>query len=619
VLGAGYGLAVTVVRSGLSIAIWGMSGWPRVVPSLGFSIGTELVEIGLLALIGCALSPVLRIAAGRFLHFTAMAGLWTALAWSLAFDGLVYAVTAALAPVAGALLAAASYALARRTGGRVVWATGALLLLLGTALPPLVVSVTTPRGVTKSFTPAVGSDLPDILLVVLDTVRAENMSAYGYERPTTPHFDAFARESALFLDATAPATWSLPSHASLFTGRFPSSHGAHYEHPVLGGRWPTLAELLAEAGYETYCFTANVFLNDTLGLTRGFHHKDEAWRSQVGGRSGGIIVRLLDRLGIGASDKGGAEVVAHFADWVETRANDGPPAFVFVNFLEAHFPYHQIPSGFLGRFSTASHWQLRSVSEALMGAQFGGPQPDPERVAGIATDLYDAGVLYTDHLFGQLVEILRAAGSLDETIVVVLSDHGELLGEHGDFGHGASLIEPAIRVPLLVRAPDRSRTSSRVGRAVSTVGVAATVLDLAGVEVPASFQVGSLVPVIEGERGGGPSIAERFAEGGLGPQARTSDPLVARGRRFRTYRSGDLKLFEAARGDGSLFDLAEDPGETTDLSRERPRARKRVEAELRDWRSLLALPDVDGPLLRRPIPELDPGARQRLRALGYIE
>ena len=125
--------------------------------------------------------------------------------------------------------------------------------------------------------------------------------------------------------------------------------------------------------------------------------------------------------------------------------------------------------------------------------------------------------------------------------------------------------------------------------------------------------------MIEGERGGGPSIAERFAERSLGPQARASDPLVARNRRFRTYRSGDLKLYEAARGDGSLFDLAEDPDETTDLSRERPRARKQVEAELRDWRSLLALPDIDGPLLRRPIPELDPGARQRLRALGYIE
>jgi arylsulfatase A-like enzyme len=494
-----------------------------------------------------------------------------------------------------------------------------VLMLIGTLLPQVYVSLTTPRLADASPSPVARADMPDILLVVLDTVRAENMSAYGYGRPTTPHFDALARESTLFLDATAPATWSLPSHASLFTGRFPSSHGAHYEHPLLGQRWATLAEVLGEAGYTTHCFTANVFLNDTLGLTRGFQHKDEAWRSQVGGASGGFIPRLLDRLGLGASDKGGARVVSHFEEWLETRAESAPPAFVFVNFLEAHFPYHQLPKPFLTRFSDAPISELRSVSEALMGAQFGGPQPDLDLIRGAATDLYDAGVLYTDHLMGQLVEILRESDLLDETIIVVLSDHGELLGEHGAFGHGSSLLEPALRVPLLVHAPDRVPAGVRVARSVSTVGAAATILDLAGVEAPASFQVRSLIPVIEGAPGGGPSIAERFAERGFGPKGVTADPLMAMDRRFRTYRSGDFKLLESSRGGVMLFDLKDDPGETVDRARKRPRARKQAEAELLDWRSLLGLPDIHGPLRRRPVPRLDPEAHERLRELGYVE
>jgi arylsulfatase A-like enzyme len=159
----------------------------------------------------------------------------------------------------------------------------------------------------------------------------------------------------------------------------------------------------------------------------------------------------------------------------------------------------------------------------------------------------------------------------------------------------------------------------QVKRSVSTVGTAATILDLAGIAVPASFQVRSLIPVIEGRPGGGPALAERFTERSFGLSSHSTDPLVAMDRRYRSYRSGALKLYESSRGGARLFDLSKDPGELTDVSRREPRARKRVQAELHDWRSLLGLPDIHGPLRRRPIPELDPAARERLRQLGYIE
>ena len=125
---------------------------------------------------------------------------------------------------------------------------------------------------------------PDVVLIVLDTVRAADMSSYGYKRATTPTFDALAKEGALFLDATAPSTWSLPSHASLFTGLFPSAHGAHEESRVLSTDVPTLGEVLGRNGYETLSFTANPHISDGFGLTRGFQQQDRAWLGPSAGR-----------------------------------------------------------------------------------------------------------------------------------------------------------------------------------------------------------------------------------------------------------------------------------------------------------------------------------------------
>jgi arylsulfatase A-like enzyme len=299
------------------------------------------------------------------------------------------------------------------------------------------------------------------------------------------------------------------------------------------------------------------------------------------------MYRLLDRIGLGGVDKGGARVVRNVESWLAARPADDRPAFTVVDVVEAEPPFHELPADVLARFTTRPRAELRAVGMQLA---LGGEPAAPDAIEQ-ATTTYDAAVAYTDALLGRLVEALRRRGMLDRTILVVLSDHGELLGEHGAFGHGRSPYEPVLHVPLLVRAPGRVPADRRVETPVSTVGVFATVLDLAGLPSEPSVQVGSLRPVIDGAPHPGPVLAEQFASP-PGSATPTDDPLLDRTARFRAYLVGPRKLVDVEPGGTFLFDLADDPGETRDAAM----AHRTMVASLREsldqWRERLGIPDL---------------------------
>ena len=320
----------------------------RIAASLSVTALNVAFEFALLAVAGALLSPLLLLRGGRIWHLAVLAAAWWALQMSFVVDTpIIIRLTQIGAPLAF-LLTLAGLALGRRRPGAAV-AVGFVLLASAIAAPHVFLALTTPARAEMAELPPARPGAPDVVLIVLDTVRAQNMSAYGYERPTTPVFEALAAEGVLYMDATSPSTWSLASHASLFTGVFPSAHGAHFEHRFLNEARPTLAEVLAAAGYDTRCFTANAFISDSLGLTRGFAWSDEAWRGGAGGRQFSFAGRLLDWLGYGGDDKGGADVASNFERWAAETPANARPTFAFVNFLEAHFPYHQLPDEYLGR------------------------------------------------------------------------------------------------------------------------------------------------------------------------------------------------------------------------------------------------------------------------------
>ncbi len=614
-----------LVGSGFGVAAGLVSAWfqllpvtiNRLSPSLSLVSLGVLFEIALLTVFGLLLAPLLRLPRGGLWHLVGLTAVWTAVQLWFALDSPIFAPVARYGPTVALALTGAGIWIGRRRR----WAGAALgvaLLLAGIAAPQLFLAATTPPRVVLAELPPAPAGAPDVVLIVLDTVRAANMSTYGYARPTTPLFDALAEEGALYLDATSPSTWSLASHASLFTGLFPSAHGAHFEHRFLEDGPPTLAETLAAAGYETRTFTANAFISDTIGLTRGFRWQDEPWRGGAAGRQFIFAYRVLDRLGYGVKDKGGGSVAESFERWASEPPDPNRPQFLFVNFIEAHFPYHQLPDEYLWLFTELPRSELQTVSMDTMGAQFGGSAPDPEIAMGPTTDMYDGGLVYTDHLLGRVIEALRRRGRLDDTVLVVMSDHGELLGEHGAYGHGAALYELGIRVPLLVRYPARVPAGVRTEVPVSTVGVYATILALLGLEPPGPLHVSSLLPALDGGPPGGPVLAERhMAPLGIGPD--DVDPIADMNARIRTYRAGSMKLIETSKGRTFLFDLEADPGETTNLAESRPEEVARLLDELDTWRAALALPGINETLEHGEVPELDPEARERLRALGYVE
>ena len=625
VLGVAFGVAVSIVDLGF-MAMGVIAR--RMGPGLPVGLQIAGLEIALAGLLGLAAAPLLWLRVRRpppsFFLLLAVALAWLGLGKLVEFEAPLGRIQMLSSPVAAFVLTLIGLGLARwRTW--VPWALGAFLIPIGAAGPMAYVDATSEPHVPRAELPPAPEGAPDVVLIVLDTVRAESLSAYGYERGTSPVFAELAKEGAIFSDATSPSTWSLPSHASLFTGRYPSSHGAHGESVQLDDTYPTLAQVLAARGYETFCFTSNAWISDGLGLTRGFGWQDASWRNEVGaGRNFSFIFRLLDYLELAGGDKGGALVAQHFADWRADRPADARPSFVFLNFIEAHFPYHQLPDGYLSKYTDRPHGELEDISMALMGQQFGGPGRELADVQQPAIDMYDGGILYTDELLRRVVEAVRERGTLDRTILVVLADHGEIMGEKaGYFGHGPSLYQQVVSVPLLVRYPPGIPAGARVDAPVSTVGVFATILDLANIEVPPTLHVGSLAPQANGAAGSaGPVLAERMKVIALGGAARQtlSDPQMSGMTRYRAFRSGSWKLVQDSTGGTYLYDLASDPGESRELSSERPDQLGQLRGELEAVRARLDLPPLDADLASPAAsPDLDEATQQRLRELGYIE
>ena len=358
-LGMGYGLAVATVSAGFMLFQTLQVGIPI---NAGAVVRAAAMELALGVVLGLVAAPLLWFRFGPLWHLLLLAAAWSG-SGLLVLSGQFF-LPMVVAPAAGGLvLALIGVALARRSRalaggiGIALWA----VVVLAIELTPRLRAEALPDVATL---PPL-EDAPDIVLVVLDTVRAANMSAYGYERATSPRFEAFAAEGALYLDATSPATWSLPSHASLFTGRFASSHGAHGEKRKLEHTSPLLAEVLSNAGYETACFTANPWISESLGLTHGIQIDDEAWRATGGFVNlTSAVWRVLDRLGYGNEDKGGEAVSSRFDEWLAGRPEDARPLFVFLNFVEAHFPYHIVPEAYLAAYAREPWKQEPVESEA---------------------------------------------------------------------------------------------------------------------------------------------------------------------------------------------------------------------------------------------------------------
>jgi arylsulfatase A-like enzyme len=334
-------------------------------------------------------------------------------------------------------------------------------------------------------------ELPDVLVIILDTVRRSNLSLHGYDRPTTPNLRQFATKGVTFERAITPSSWTLPAHASMFTGRMPSELSADWMVP-LDDKYPTLAETLTAEGYATAGFVANRDYGTYLhGLHRGFIHYED-FRISLGEifLSSGLghwlgrerKLRPLFSTDYRLGFKKAEHVVDDFLAWRKRQA--GRPTFAFLNLYDAHDPYLP-PDPWYRMFGLERDNRL---SEYTRG--------DITRLTAeqIASELsaYDGAIAYMDDQVGRLLDELSHLGVLDSTIVIITSDHGEEFGEHDLILHGHSLFANQLRVPLVVSYPPTVPAGVSVPHAVSLRDIAATVLDLSGVVAAPTFQGTSL-------------------------------------------------------------------------------------------------------------------------------
>jgi arylsulfatase A-like enzyme len=320
---------------------------------------------------------------------------------------------------------------------------------------------------------------PNIVLITLDTVRADHLSSYGYPRPTTPHLDSFARRGVLFENAIAPSPWTLATHASLFTGLLPHQHGVDWAIPLEPGP-RTLAEILRSQGYETAGFTANLYYcQGGWGIGRGFSvYEDDSFtlRNNFSVTLAGLAIaqpvyQHLVRYDV-LSRRDARDLNREVFRWFHHRP--ARPFFLFINYFDAHDPYWA-PPPFDERFGSISRDAIRHMN-SLDGMQTENTLEEEERAAFI--NGYDNSLAFLDDQVAKLMEVLSASPDWPNTIVIITSDHGEGFGEHGTYGHGWNVYREVLHVPLIIFGPGIP-AGLRIQHLARLHEIFPTVLDLA--------------------------------------------------------------------------------------------------------------------------------------------
>lgn len=435
---------------------------------------------------------------------------------------------------------------------------------------------------------------PNILLVVFDTARADRFPFHGYGRPTAPNLATLAREGVVYANAFSPAPWTVPAHASLFTGQYPSLHGTDCGSLRLPDAAVTIAETLRAAGYRTLGYSANIWIGASYNFQQGFDTFEETWRN-------------LPRDGEDAGAALNNERAGRVLRWrQENREARRRPFFLFVNYFEAHIPYRP-PEPERSRLLRPGTDRTRA--EAL--SRLGHPEemrfilglsdltPRDLRILG---DLYDGEIAYVDRRLGELVAELRGLGVLDDTIVAVAGDHGENLGDHGLLDHKMSVHDTLLRVPLVIRYPRRIAAGRVVTAPVQMHDLYPTLLGLAGVAPPAGVAL-EAVPLPEsGVEGPARAADEPIVGEFVGPpvdflhameEAFPGTDLSRFDRTLVALRLGEYKIQWGSDGRHALYRVSQDPGETSDLAVAEPQRLAEMAGAVRRW--------LDRPQRRRQV------------------
>jgi arylsulfatase A-like enzyme len=445
-------------------------------------------------------------------------------------------------------------------------------------------AVVTPR--TKDAATVAPASLPprpgirprNVIVYLVDTLRADHLGCYGYGRPVSPHIDAFAREAALFRHTVAQSSWTRPSTTTILTGLLPRTHGVYGHRDSLAPEAVTLAERLRERGYRTAGFVTNPNVARNFGLDQGF----EAYRL------------------LGSRHSAATDVNARAAEWLDTVGTKDAPFFLYLHTMEPHAPYAP-PPPFRQRFAPGVRDESLTRMKVVEGLEKGEIPSTPE-VRQALQDLYDAEIAANDAAFGALIDLLVQRGLWDETVIVFVSDHGEEFLNHGGWEHGKTLHTEMLDVPLVVRVPGAQ--GRIVERQAQQADVVPTILDLLGLPVANGLEGRSLRSLILGD---GPPGTDP-------PDTVAFSWLEERGLRSAAVTTPEWRLIEKRFPIPGrlLYDRKADPGERRDLAGEWPVRTGYLRARLRDAERFRK------GSLQAGTSTLDPDVQKQLKALGYM-
>jgi len=584
---------------------------PAVYAALGLALGAALgVVVALLgAARGRAVPPLAERSGVWALLLAGLIGFYWVYAANRLYPGTSREPTALALDAAALAAAAVLAALLLRWGRRGLPArtrarASALIILL--LWLPLYVPSAQPSTVSTRrlapVTPPSGVRPPNLLLIMLDTVRADCLSCYGASEFATPNIDRLADEGVLFEEAVTPEPLTRPAVCTMFTGLYPRTHGVDTNTKALRSDFTTLAEILRGRGYATAAFTAASVLSGEYGTAQGFEHYAEPSEPWWYLRNDFAVRRFYISLTSWANwwiEIRADEVNRRATRWL--AANGDRPFFAFVHYFDAHWPYDP----------PAAYDFVAAEGLSAVPAPYQDPQ---ERFAPgfrMPSDYlrmhwlrYRGEIANVDGRVGELLDFLDASGLVDRTVVVLVSDHGESF-EHGAyFSHGTRLYDPQVHVAFVIRDP-RFGGPTRLPGQVRLIDLFPTVLDLLGVDSGVPAQGVSLVPRMAGVEPGLdlPAFCQTDLE----------DKRPYSGRASHAVRRPPWKYIESPEiGLTELYDLESDPAETMNLAEEFPEIVDELSSALSEWMAETESLDL-------PPVELSPDAEAALRTLGYIQ
>ncbi len=451
----------------------------------------------------------------------------------------------------------------------------------------------------------------NVLVVVLDGVRTDHVSCYGAARETTPFLDGVARDGVRFLNMIATSPGTLSSHAALFTGMHSATHGATGENRFLSSRHTLLPEHLKAAGYRTAAFCTNPWVSPETGFGRGMDaFFTQRYQNRLAARALLYGRRASDRL-LRRKDAGARRTNEALKRWV---AASDQPFFAFVHYNETHLPFRPPPPYdrmFLPKGVAAG--RARAVNQDANKHLAGQVEMSAEDFA-ILSALYDGGLRYLDHRLREIADFLSARSVWDQTLLIVTADHGEHLGERGMMGHRVGLYDAVLRVPLVLRCPERMPQGFVVEDLAQTTDIVPTILRLLDIADDGAHVQGRAL--LDGGRAtAGPAftVSERFRPNLAPLQQRFPSfdvgPLDVRTKAIRTRREKFIWRSDEA---NEFYNLAIDPGESTNLVNREPERVDGLRRQLFDWLAAVEKFESD-----EQAPALDDFMRRQLQGLGY--